>query len=90
MNEITTKTEQKRKTITLTEKHDNLKQSKSKNKENTEEELNNTVNKLLKDIEQNIKRIQENKKQLSDINTSSIIELEIKIKETAEKEEGKE
>jgi hypothetical protein len=85
MKETTMKTEQKRKTITLTEKQDNQKQSKWKNKENTEEELSSTVKKLLKNIEQNIKRIQENKKQLSDTNTSSIIELEIKIKETAEK-----
>jgi hypothetical protein len=51
MKETTTKTGQKRKTITLTEKQDNQKENKSKNKENTEEELNNTVNKLLKDIE---------------------------------------
>jgi hypothetical protein len=46
MKEITTKTEQKKKKITI--KEDNQKQSESKNKENTEEELNNTVNKLLK------------------------------------------
>jgi hypothetical protein len=51
ITETTTKTEQKRKPITLTEKQDNQKQSKSKKKENTEEKLNNTVNKLLKYIE---------------------------------------
>jgi hypothetical protein len=83
LKKTTTKTEQKR-------KKDNQKESKSKNKKNTEEYPNNTVNKLLKDNEQNIKRIQENKKQLSDTNTSGIIELKIKIKETAEKQEEKE
>jgi hypothetical protein len=53
MEETTTKTEQKRKMITLTEKQDNKNQSKLKNKKNTEEKPNNMLNNTLIDIEQN-------------------------------------
>jgi hypothetical protein len=44
MEETTTKTEEKRKMITLRERQDNQKQSKLLNKENTEEKLKNMLN----------------------------------------------
>jgi hypothetical protein len=66
MEETTTKTEQKRKMITLTEKQDNKKQSKLKKKH--ERKPNNTLNE------------HSNKKHLLNAKTSSITEPEIKIK----------